>query len=321
VRRVALAGLVLVAAAVPAAARAQHPTAHGAPSTPAAGAEAPPLGTAPPVGMANKLFNPATISALVGEPVTWVNDDTIAHDVAISDGSFDSGRMEPSARVQHAFSAQGTFVYRCTLHAFMYGTLRVHGLALAATGPAAAPGARMTLSGRAPVAAAAAEVAIEQRAPDGGFVPVGSARPGADGAFSAQVAPAVPATFRARAGELVSQEVRVAVRPRIVLRARRSGRRIAVTVATTPAQPGAPVVLQRYRRERFDFRTVARRSLDRTTSTAGFSLRSRHWERVRVKLLRGVGGFGSATSRPVTVLVHPPKARRPAQRHRPQAHH
>jgi plastocyanin len=319
-RRAALAGLVMVAAAVPAAGRAQTPTAHDAPATPSAVAPAAPLGATPPVSMANKLFRPGTTSALVGEPVTWVNDDTVAHDVAISDGSFDSGRMEPGARVQHAFSAQSAVLYRCTLHPFMYGTLRVHGLALAATGSAAAPGARTTLSGRAPAAAAGAEVAIEQRAPDGAFAPVGSVRPRPDGTFSALVAPTAPATFRARAGELLSPEVGVAVRPRIAVRARRSGRRITVTVATTPAQPGAPVVLQRYRRERFDFRTVARRSLDRTTSAVTFRLRSRHWERVRVKLLRGVGGFGSATSRPVTVLVHPPRRPTPAHAHHGTGH-
>jgi hypothetical protein len=75
-----------------------------------------------------------------------------------------------------------------------------------------------------------------------------------------------------------------------------------VSVRATPAQAGALVALQRYRRERFDFRTVAKGELGRGSSRT-FELRSSHWERFRVVLARGVGGYGSAISRPVAVPV------------------
>jgi hypothetical protein len=163
------------------------------------------------------------------------------------------------------------------------------------------PGGRVRLDGRA--AAGTGEVTIEQRDPDGGFTTVGASQQGADGTFSAEVAPRAPTAFRARAGELTSPEVRVAVAPKMTVRARRHGRRIVLSVRATPAQAGAPLALQRYRRERFDFRTVARRELGRGSSTT-FELDSSHWERFRVVLVRGVGGYAPATSRPVTVLVH-----------------
>ena len=76
-----------------------------------------------------------------------------------------------------------------------------------------------------------------------------------------------------------------------------------LSVRATPAQSGAPVALQRYRRERFDFRTVAKGELGRGSS-ATFELRSSHWERLRVVLVRGVGGYGSAISRPLAVAVN-----------------
>ena len=290
------AGAAAVAlTAAPAAAQAPHGQDHVA-----AAPAAPLLGAPPPVAMADKIFAPGAVTALVGDPVTWVNDDRIAHDVATLDGSYDSGRIEVGARVQHAFTEQGDVQYRCKLHRFMYGRVRVFGLALVATGSATTPGARARLDGRA--AAGTGEVTIEQRGPDGAFTAVGAARPGADGTFSTQVAPRAPSSFRARTGDLTSPEVRVAVAPRLTVDTQRHGRHIMVSVRTSPSQVGAPVALQRYRRERFDFRTVAKGELGRGSS-ATFELRSSHWERFRVVLVRGVGGYGPAISRQVAVPV------------------
>ena len=292
---VASAVAVTLPVAAPAVAQAPHATDHAAPAP-----AAPLLGAPPPVAMADKIFAPGAVTALVGEPVTWVNDDRIAHDVATLDGSYDSGRMEPGARTQHVFTTQGDVQYRCKLHRFMFGRVRVFGLALAAAGSSSTPGGRAKLEGRA--APGTGEVTIEQRGPDGAFSAVGAARPGADGTFSAEVAPRAPSAFRARTGELTSPEVRVAVAPRLTVRAQRHGRHIVLSVRATPGQRGAPVVLQRYRRERFDFRTVAKGELSRGSS-ATFELRSSHWERLRVVLVRGVGGYGSSISRPVAVPV------------------
>jgi plastocyanin len=288
-------GAAVAALALAAPAAAQE--AHGAPMAGASPALA--LGASPPIAMRNKLFAPGATTTLVGDTVTWRNDDTVAHDVAAYDGSFDSGRLEPGAVTQHVFTGQGLVNYHCTLHPLMIARLKVLGIALQA-GAAAAPGRPATLTGRAP--AGTGTVTFERRLPDGSFAAVASARPAVDGTFTGGVASDVPAHVRARAGELSSDELRLAVSPRLELSARRAGSRITLTVRARPAQPGAPVVLQRYRRERFDFRTVARGKLG-DGSAATFRIRSRHWERFRVATLRGVAGYGSARSRPLAITV------------------
>jgi plastocyanin len=290
-----LLGAAIAALALAAPAAAQE--GHGAPM--AGASPAMPLGAAPPITMRNKLFAPGATTTLVGDTVAWRNDDTVAHDVAAYDGSFDSGRLEPGAGTQHVFTAQGLVNYHCTLHPLMIARLKVLGIALQ-VGAAAAPGRPVTVAGRAP--AGTATVTFERRLPDGSFAAVASAHPTADGTFTGGVASDVPTHVRARAGDLTSDELRLAVSPRLELRARRAGSRITLTVRARPAQPGAPVVLQRYRRERFDFRTIAGGKLG-DDSTATFRIRSRHWERVRVATLRGVDGYGSAKSRPLAVTV------------------
>jgi plastocyanin len=297
VRRLLALAMAGALAAAPAAAQQAHDPAHGAMGAGAAPALA--LGAAAPVLMRNKLFAPGDLTALVGDPVTWRNDDTVAHDVAAYDGSFDSGRIEPGGSAQHAFARQGLVSYRCTLHRFMIARLRVVGIVLRA-GAAAAPGRPAALTGRAP--AGTGTVTFERRLPDGSFAAVAAARPAADGTFTGAVASDTPAVVRARAGDLGSDELRLAVSPRLEVTARRAGSRITLTVRSRPAQPGAPVVLQRYRRERFDFRTVARGTLG-PDSRATFRVRSAHWERFRAATLRGVGGYGSARSRPLAVTV------------------
>jgi plastocyanin len=91
------------------------------------------------IGMKAKLFHPGIADALVGEPVTWANDDGTAHDVATFAAGFDSGRMETGARFSQTFAEQGTYQYHCTLHPFMLGSVRVFGLALGAATRSAGP--------------------------------------------------------------------------------------------------------------------------------------------------------------------------------------
>jgi hypothetical protein len=252
------------------------------------------------VGMKGKIFAPGTADALVGEAVTWVNDDGTAHDVATFADGFDSGRMEVGARFSQTFAEQGTYQYHCTLHRFMFGSVRVFGLALGAAARSAGPGQPATLSGRAPAGVDA--VTIERLGAGGAWEAVGGAVPGADRTFSAQVPTTGPSAFRARSGELLSPVVRVAARPLVHVSTTRRGARIAVTVATDPAQPGARVALQRYVRERFTFVTVARETLT-SASRATFRLHSRHYERVRAVITQGVRGYGSATSGAVGVAT------------------
>ena len=109
-----------------------------------------PTTNTPAVTMTGQAFLPRDVVALVGEDVTWSNTDERNHTVTDSqDGdaeTFDSGTLLPGATYVHAFAAQGSYSYRCTIHRFMTGTVRVFGLALVA--PAAVlPGAWRTSRG------------------------------------------------------------------------------------------------------------------------------------------------------------------------------
>jgi plastocyanin len=298
VRRSLAVVVLLGALGDPAAARAAAP--HDMPPEPATSNATMmvPAEAAVVVGMKGKIFAPGTADVLVGEPVTWVNDDGTAHDVATFADGFDSGRMEAGARFSQTFPEQGTYQYHCTLHRFMFGSVRVFGLALGVAARSAGPGQPATLSGHAPAGVDA--VTIERLGAGGAWEAVGGAVPGADRAFSAQVATTGPSAFRARSGELLSPVVRVAARPIVHVSATRHGASIAVAVSTDPAQPGARVALQHYVRERFTFVTVARGTLTRA-SHATFSLGSRHYERVRAVITQGVRGYGSATSTAIGV--------------------
>jgi plastocyanin len=70
-------------------------------------------------------FNPATITAKVGDEITWTNNDTAPHTVTLDDGSVDSGNIAQSATYKHAFMTAGTFTYHCSIHTNMKGTITV----------------------------------------------------------------------------------------------------------------------------------------------------------------------------------------------------
>jgi plastocyanin len=70
-------------------------------------------------------FDPATITIKVGTTVTWTNQDTAAHTVAADDGSWTSERLNQSATYSHMFDQAGTYLYKCSIHPSMTGTIVV----------------------------------------------------------------------------------------------------------------------------------------------------------------------------------------------------
>jgi len=173
--------------------------------------------------------------ALAGEPVTWVNDDGTAHDVAPSppDSTRDGWR---SARASaRRIAEQGTYEYHCTLHRFMFGSVRVFGLALGAGTRSAARASRDAQRSRA-----RGRRRRDDRAPR-------AAEPGRPSAARPRARPQVqragptagPSAFRARSGELLSPVVSVAARPLVHVSATRHGALISVTWPPT-RHSGAP---------------------------------------------------------------------------------
>jgi plastocyanin len=99
--------------------RPDAPLATAQPARAAAGATA--------VAIEGFAFAPPTITAAVGEKVTWENHDPADHTVTAEDGSFDSGTLAAGATFEATFDRPGEYRYICALHPGMKGTVVVEG--------------------------------------------------------------------------------------------------------------------------------------------------------------------------------------------------
>lgn len=70
-------------------------------------------------------YSPKFTTVHVGETVTWVNKDLVAHTVTAKNGSFDSKEIPPGKSWTFTPKQRGQFDYKCTLHPTMKGTLVV----------------------------------------------------------------------------------------------------------------------------------------------------------------------------------------------------
>jgi plastocyanin len=85
-------------------------------------ADAGPVADDPTVAVLGRSFDPETLVVTEGTTVTWVWEDTSAHDV-VGDG-FDSG-IQSTGTFVFTFDETGTYPYVCTLHPGMDGTVVV----------------------------------------------------------------------------------------------------------------------------------------------------------------------------------------------------
>jgi len=92
---------------------------------------APPGSALPGCEETDQCFIPSTVIIVVGETVTWSNDDTAAHTVTSGtnadgiDGKFDSSLWMAGAEFSHTFDAAGAYPYLCMVHPWMVGTVIV----------------------------------------------------------------------------------------------------------------------------------------------------------------------------------------------------
>ena len=70
-------------------------------------------------------FTPPTLTVPVGTTVTWTNTDAVPHTATASDGSFDSGNLNPGQSFAFTFRTRGTYPYVCQYHAGMQGSIVV----------------------------------------------------------------------------------------------------------------------------------------------------------------------------------------------------
>lgn len=78
------------------------------------------------VKMQDIKFNPGTVTVSKGDTVTWVNEDSVGHDVTgDSFKSGDPGGLQNGDTFKFTFKKAGTFDYVCTVHPGMEGTVEV----------------------------------------------------------------------------------------------------------------------------------------------------------------------------------------------------
>jgi plastocyanin len=98
----------------------------GTSSAPAATSSSAGGGGAVTIKMANIAFDPKSTTVKVGQKVTWVNDDTVTHNVTANSGAdFKSKDFGKDGTFSFTPTKAGTIQYVCTIHPGMTGTLTV----------------------------------------------------------------------------------------------------------------------------------------------------------------------------------------------------
>jgi plastocyanin len=70
-------------------------------------------------------FSPSPLNVAVGTTVTWTNNDITTHDAKADNGGFATPFVSPGGSASVKLSSAGTFVYHCTIHPGMVGTIIV----------------------------------------------------------------------------------------------------------------------------------------------------------------------------------------------------
>jgi plastocyanin len=105
--------------------QAESKTAKAPEATPAATEQAAEAGAETVVKLTNTTFAPQSVDVKVGDTVTFVNGDPIAHTATADDGSFDSKTLEQGAKFSFTTTKAGKISYVCEFHPGMTGTINV----------------------------------------------------------------------------------------------------------------------------------------------------------------------------------------------------
>jgi plastocyanin len=240
------------------------------------------------VSMQGNRFTPSTLKIFTGDRVVWTNMDPTSH--TVTSASFpSSGMLGAGGTHEVTFGSPRTtpHTYYCKVHPSMRGSVSVANVHLSGPSRTLVAGAAANFSGLARPGSA-----VTVHSADGSITVPADVR--ADGSFTARVPMARPGAYYASAsGGLESARVKVSVRPRLALNSRRSGSRLVLSVAATPAQAGAPVVVQRRAGSRWV--KIAGGRLN-ASSKATFRV-ARKTMKIRARTTRGVRGYTAATSR------------------------
>jgi len=88
-------------------------------------------------------YGPRTLGVSQGDTVKWTNQDSVQHDVVVTDGpvSFRSPMLSKGQSWSHTFTKPGTYSYTCGIHPDMSGSVTAKATAKAKSEPADTPSA------------------------------------------------------------------------------------------------------------------------------------------------------------------------------------
>jgi plastocyanin len=78
------------------------------------------------VRIVDNRFRPRNITIQAGTVVKWVNRGNRNHTSTSTGSLWNSGILNPDESFRRRFRQEGTFDYRCTIHASMTGTITVN---------------------------------------------------------------------------------------------------------------------------------------------------------------------------------------------------
>jgi len=237
-------------------------------------------------------FRPSRLVAITNDTVRWTNKDFTQHTVVgvLFSTPLALNHNETWTPTPNPFTAPGTYDYHCTIHSGMFGKVVVYDVYLQAPASAGTYGGTVKLTGLAP---ASASVTVNKVG--GGAVATVNA--GVNGAFTATI-PAVPGQYQAVNGLNTSPVVRVAVKAKLGITARKVPGKAIVTVKATPNQAGAKVALEKRKNGRWV--RVAATRLGATSKTVFRIARSGHMT-LRARMLGGKNGYSAGTSRSIAL--------------------
>jgi amicyanin len=87
------------------------------------GSNSPSVAAGPTVTIKDFKFSPATLNVKVGTTVTFVQEDSVPHNV--TGGILQSPTLTTGQTYTATFTKAGTYPYICSIHPFMHGTVVV----------------------------------------------------------------------------------------------------------------------------------------------------------------------------------------------------
>lgn len=257
---------------------------------------------------------PETVDINWGDTVTYSNGDTAEHVIAIPRAEYTSPAIPPGGTLDYAFTGRsGTyrFVQRGKQnHAGEVQVGREGTVTIKVSAEVVPFGKTLVLSGRSTFPGRPVALSVRESGTGGGLKPVLEVMAAADGSYSARVRPQRGGRYQARvaAGQIASDTLSVAVRPRVTMNVSRrtvpAGTTVEVTGRIRPSLAADEATFTYYDTDRKRWVPLQER---RVLKNGTVTFRPKVGEgstRVRIEVRRGSiePGFATAESRFVRVL-------------------